>query len=38
MPPYLSYGFDLVYRENIVRTTHVMNSVAVHFEIAEQLY
>ena len=36
-PLYLSYGSDLVYRENTVRTTHVLNSVAVHFKSAEQI-
>jgi hypothetical protein len=38
MPPlYLSYGSDLVYRENTVRMAHVLNSVAVHFKSAEQI-
>ena len=36
-PHYLSYGSDLVYRENTVRTAHVLNSVAVHFKRAEQI-
>ena len=36
-PLYLSYGADLVYRENTVRTAHVLNSVAVHFKSAEQI-
>jgi hypothetical protein len=29
---------DLVYRENTVRTAHVLNSVAVHFKSAEQKF
>ena len=37
MPLYLSYGSDLVYRENTVRTAHVLNSVAVHFKSAKQI-
>jgi hypothetical protein len=38
MPPlYLSFVSDLVYRENAVRTAHVLNSVAVHFKSAEQI-
>jgi hypothetical protein len=36
-PLYLSYGSDLVYRENTVRMTRVLNSVAVHFKSAEQI-
>ena len=34
---YMPYGSDLVYRENTVRTAHVLNSVAVHFKSAEQI-
>ena len=44
MPPLLSaymppifYGSDLVYREDTIRTDHVLNSVAVHFKSAEQI-
>ena len=34
-PIYLSYGSDLVYRVNTVKTTYVLNYVAVHFKSAE---
>jgi hypothetical protein len=37
MPLYLSYGSNLAYRENTVRTAHVLNYVAVHFQSAEQI-
>ena len=30
------HGSDF-YRENTVRTIHVLNSVALHFKIAEQI-
>ena len=38
MPPYLSYGSDLVYRDNTVRMDHVLNSVAEHLKNAEQIH
>jgi hypothetical protein len=34
---YLSNGSKLVYRENTIRTAHVLYSVAVHFRSAEQI-
>ena len=36
-PLYFSYGSDLVYRENMVRMVHVLNSITVHFKSSEQI-